>query len=80
MSIVLLLICRFSLVFSLVYSAGSGVRKVHVVFSVLRMRLFAGVHTWMLFKFVCVVEIVMSSVYVMICCVYEVVVCLRCIC
>ena len=44
MSSVLLLICRFSL---LLYSAGSGVTRVHVVFSVLRIRLFACVHTWM---------------------------------
>ena len=75
MSSVLLLICRFSFV---LYSAGSGVKRVHVVFSVLRMRLFACVHTWMLFKygcrcvfavckFLCVVEMVMSSAYVMSC-------------
>ena len=46
--------------------------RVHVVFPVLRMRLFACVHTWMLFKygckcvfavfkFLCIVEMVMSS-------------------
>ena len=45
MSSVLLLNCRFSLV---LYSAGSDVKRVHVVFFVLRMRLFDCVHTWML--------------------------------
>ena len=44
MSIVLFLICGFSLV---LYSAGSDVKRVHV-FSVFRMRLVACVHTWML--------------------------------
>ena len=73
MSSVLMLICRFSLA---LYSAGSGVKRVHVVSSVLKMRLFACVHTSMVFKygcrcvfavfkFLCVVEMVMSSAYVM---------------
>ena len=51
MSSVLLLICRFSLV---LYSEGSSVKRVHVVFSVLIMKLFACVHTWMLFKYDCI--------------------------
>ena len=51
MSSVLLLICRFSLV---LYSAESGVKRVHVVFSEIRMGLFACVHacnSCMLFNF-----------------------------
>lgn len=40
MSSVVLLICRLSLV---LYSAGSGVKRVHVVLSELRMRLFSRV-------------------------------------
>ena len=70
-SSVLLLIYRCSLV---LYSAGSGVKRVHVVFSVLRIRLFACVYTWMLLKYgcmcvfvvfecLCVLEMVMSYAY-----------------
>ena len=53
-------------------------KRVYVVFFVLRVKLFACVQTWMLFKygcrcdfevfnFLCVIEIVIPSVYVMSC-------------
>ena len=68
--------------------------RVHVVFSVLRMRLFACVHTWMLykfgcrcvfgvFKFLCVVEMVMSSAFWLVFSlmwIVEKLVCMRCRC
>ena len=37
----------------MLYSAGSGVKRVHVAFSVLRIRLLACGHTCMLFKYGC---------------------------
>ena len=70
MGTVILSICKASCV---LYSAGSGVKRVHVVLSGLRMRLFVCVHVciscrcdrrfeFAMFVWLCVDVMVMSSV------------------